>query len=45
MHLMLLQDVKPVEKKIRVSGVGGMQLILNQEEFWTFFLGLCQQEN
>jgi hypothetical protein len=28
MHLMLLRDVRPTEKKIRVWGVGGVQLIV-----------------
>jgi hypothetical protein len=31
MHLMLLKDVKKSQKKIRVRGVGGLQLIVNEE--------------
>jgi len=30
MHLMLLSDVRPAKKKIRVCGVGGVKLIVNQ---------------
>jgi hypothetical protein len=29
MHPLLLRDIKPAEKKIRVSGVGGVQLIFD----------------
>jgi hypothetical protein len=30
MHPMMLSDVRPVERKIRVSGIGGVQLIANK---------------
>jgi hypothetical protein len=30
MHPMMLSDVRPAERKIRVSGVGGVQLIVDK---------------
>jgi hypothetical protein len=42
-HPMLLKDVRPADKKIRVKGVGGIQLIVDKVGLLdVFFPSLCE---
>jgi len=43
MHLMMLSDVRPAKRRIRISGVGGLQLIVDKVGMLdVFFSGLCK---
>jgi hypothetical protein len=46
MHPMMLSDVRPAKRKIRVSGVGRVQLIVDKVGMLdVFFSSLCKQRD